>query len=136
MRVENQTLKARVAEIEQVLKDEGLEALVVFSNGSALGSQSKVHGYTRYLTNFDSHNASSVLVIRPGHLPSLVLAVNPSRVRKARELLWFPDIRVVKPPAIGPEVVSILNPNFDGKRRIGVIGRSEIPAAILTPLEA
>jgi Xaa-Pro dipeptidase len=136
MRIGSETLKARVAEIEQVLMDEAQEALVVFSNGSALGAQSKVHGYTRYLTNFDSHNTSSVLVLRPGHAPSLVIAINPSRVNKARELLWFSDLRVVKLSAIGPEVAAILNPNLDGKRRIGVIGRSEIPAAIWTPLAA
>ena len=90
MRIGNETLKARVAEIEQVLKDEALEALVVFSNGSALGAQSKVHGYTRYLTNFDSHNTSSVLVLRLGHAPSLVIAINPSRVNKARSCCGFP----------------------------------------------
>ena len=136
MRVPNQTLKARVVEIEGVLKEEKLEALVVFSNGSALGAQSKVHGYTRYLVDFDGLNASSVLILRPDHLPTIVIATNPSRVRKAKELLWFDDVRVVKPAAIGPEIVSILGPSLDGNRRIGIIGRTEIPAAIWLPLDA
>ncbi len=81
MRVDNATLKARVRDIEDALRKDGLEALVVFANGSALGSQSRVHGYMRYLVNFDGHNTSAMLVLRPGHEPSLVSSTNPFNLR-------------------------------------------------------
>ena len=53
MRVDNTTLKGRVQDIEDDLRQANLEALVIYANGSMLGSASKMHGYLRYLVNFD-----------------------------------------------------------------------------------
>ncbi len=137
MRIDNTTLKARTEKIEADLRRENLEALVIYANGSALGSTSKMHGYMRYLSNFDGHNTVAVLVIRPGHEPSLVSGTNPFNLRVLlKDLLWFKDVRTAKPPALGGEIVSILQ---DGdarrKRRMGYIGLNETPAPIWSSLE-
>jgi len=135
LRVDNITLKKRVADIEQALQEEGLEALVLFANGSALGSASKFHGYMRYLVNFDGHNTSAILVLRPGHEPALVSSTNPFNLKVLlRDLLWFKDVRYAKQPAMGQPVIDILGA-AKGKRRIGYIGLNETPAPVWKALE-
>jgi Xaa-Pro dipeptidase len=137
LRVDQVTLKRRVQEVESVLKERGLEALVVHANGSALGSASKMHGYIRYLVNFDSHNTSAILVLRPAHHPSLVLSLNPRHQGAIlREYLWFKDVRKTKAPLMGNEVVQILtDPAAPAKRRIGYIGLTETPVPVWSAIE-
>ena len=137
MRIDNITLKQRVAEIESALTQSGLEALVVFATGSMLGSASKTQGYLRYLINFDAHNTPCMLVLRPGQEPALVSATNPILMRhQHREMLWFADVRMVKIPAFGAEIISILGtkPSNAG-RRIGYIGLGETPAPVWMALD-
>ena len=115
LRVDNATLKKRVRDIETALAEEKLEALVLYANGSALGSASKMHGYMRYLVNFDGHNTAAILIIRPGHEPTLVSSTNPFNMRVLlRDLLWFKDVRTAKAPAMGQVVVDVL---ADGGKR-------------------
>jgi Xaa-Pro dipeptidase len=135
MRINNATLKARVADVEATLREQGLEALVVYVNGSALGSQSKMHGYMRYLCNFDGHNTATMLVLRPGREPVLLTGIMPFLMRyQTLEMLWFKDVRNIKPPLFGNEIVAILGAG-GGKRRIGYIGLSETPAPIWKAIE-
>jgi Xaa-Pro dipeptidase len=136
MRIENATLKARVADIEATLRQERLDALVIYVNGSALGSQSKMHGYLRYLCNFDGHNTATMLVLRPGHEPILLTGIMPFLMRtQTRSMLWFKDVRNIKPPLFGAEIVSILGATGAGKRRLGYIGLSETPAPVWKAIE-
>jgi Xaa-Pro aminopeptidase len=137
LRVDNATLKKRVKDIEALLKEENLEGLVIYANGSALGSASRAHGYLRYLVNFDGHNTSAILVLRPGHEPSLVSSTNPFNIRVLlRELLWFKDVRTTKAPAMGQEVVAIFGEGSSGtKRHIGYIGINETPVPVWKAIE-
>jgi Xaa-Pro aminopeptidase len=136
LRISNTTLKARVADIEATLRREGLEALVLYVNGSALGSQSKMHGYMRYLCNFDGHNTPTMLVLRPGQEPILLTGIMPLLMRvQTLDTLWFKDVRNVKPPLFGAEIVSILKSAGAGKRRVGYIGLSETPAPVWKAIE-
>jgi Xaa-Pro dipeptidase len=137
LRVDQVTLKGRVKEIESALKEQGLEALVVYANGSALGAASKMHGYIRYLVNFDSHNTSAILVVRPGHDPSLILSINPRHQGAIiRNFLWFKDVRKTKAPLMGHEVVQILaQAAAPAKRRIGYIGLTETTVPVWTAIE-
>jgi Xaa-Pro dipeptidase len=137
LRVDQTTLKRRVNEIEGVLKESGLEALVIYANGSALGAASKMHGYIRYLVNFDSHNTSAILVLRLGHDPRLVLSLNPRHQGAIlRDFLWFKDIRKTKAPLMGHEVVQLLaKAATPGQRRIGYIGLTETPVPVWTAIE-
>jgi len=137
LRVDQVTLKRRVKEIEGELKEKGLEALVVYANGSALGAASKMHGYIRYLVNLDSHNTSAILVLRPGLDPSLILSINPRHQGAIlRTHLWFKDVRKTKAPLMGQEVVQILsNVAAPAKRRIGYIGLTEMTVPVWTAIE-
>src|ERR1700722_9222940 len=136
LRVDNATLKKRVQDIETALAEEKLEALVLYANGSALGSASKMHGYMRYLVNFDGHNTAAILIIRPGHEPTLVSSTNPFNMRVLlRDLLWFKDVRTAKAPAMGQVVVDVLADGGKSKRRIGYIGLNETPAPVWKAIE-
>jgi Xaa-Pro dipeptidase len=136
LRVDNMTLRARVNKMEEVLRQEDLEALVIYANGSALGSTSRMHGYMRYLINFDGHNTTAILVLRPGHEPSLVSGTNPFNLRLLlKDLLWFRDVRTAKPAALGDEVVAILGSSGRRNRRIGYIGLSETPVPVWTAID-
>jgi Xaa-Pro aminopeptidase len=136
MRIDNMTLKARVKDIEDALRQDRLEALIVYANGSMLGSASKMHGYLRYLTNFDGHNTPAMLVLRPGHEPILVSGTNPILMQlQHRELLWFKDVRLTKAPLFGNEIVSILGKSErNGNWRMGYVGLNETPAPVWTAI--
>jgi Xaa-Pro aminopeptidase len=130
MRISNTTLQERVAQVGEMLVRDDLEGLVVYANGSALGSQSKMHGYLRYLCNFDGHNTAAILVLRSGKQPILLTGIMPFLMRtQTRETLWFKDVRNIKPPLFGAEIVSILG-NSGANRRFGYIGLSETPAPV------
>jgi Xaa-Pro dipeptidase len=130
MRISNTTLQERVAQVGEMLVRDDLEGLVVYANGSALGSQSKMHGYLRYLCNFDGHNTATILLLRSGKQPILLTGIMPFLMRtQTRETLWFKDVRNIKPPLFGAEIVSILG-NSGAKRRFGYIGLSETPAPV------
>jgi Xaa-Pro aminopeptidase len=136
LRIDNATLKARVREVEADIEREKLDALVVFAQGSALGSTSKMHGYMRFLCNYDGHNTPAMLILRPGRDPVLVTAINAFLMRlQTRELLWFKDVRIVKPHLMGEEVVAVLAHKGAAPLRVGYIGYNETPAPVWKSLE-
>ena len=136
LRIDNPTLKERVSEVEKVIREEKLDALVVYAQGSALGSTSKMHGYLRYLCNYDGHNTPAMLILRPDREPVLVTAINAFLMRvQTREMLWFKDVRIVKPPMMGEEALSILAPQGATRLRVGYIGYNETPAPVWKSLE-
>ncbi len=133
MKIPNSLLKERVSMVESRLGKQGLNYLVVFSNGSSSGTANRTHGYLRYLCNWDSLSAPSVLVIRLGKEPVL-LVPNSYFQRLGTDKLWFKDIRKVPPKRLGAEVVSILKPLVAANEKIGYIGRAETPAPLYDAL--
>ena len=133
MRVPNALLKERVKKVEDRLSEQGLKLLVVYSNGSSLGTGGRTHGYLRYLCDWDSRSAASVLVLRLGEEPVL-LVPNPYFQRLARENMWFEDIRLGPQARLGQEIASILKPLISGNEKIGYIGRAETPAPVYEAL--
>jgi Xaa-Pro dipeptidase len=136
LRVNSQALKARVHQVERALHDRGLEALVLYANGSVLGNQSFMHAYLRYLCNFDGHNTPAMLIVQPGKAPTLLTGNKPHmRAHLAERNLWFDDVRHVQPPRLGDEIVSILAVAGRGARRIAYMGYNETPAPVWKSLE-
>ena len=133
MRVPNSLLKERLDMVESRLRHQGLNHLVVFSNGSSSGTANRTHGYLRYLCDWDSLSAPSVLVLSLGRAPVL-LVPNSYYQRLAMEKLWFKDIRKAPPKRIGLEVVSILQPLVSSNEKVGYIGRAETPVPLYDAL--
>src|SRR5688572_13808375 len=136
-RIDNETLKARVEKIEQELRAHGLQGLVLYANGSALGNQSFMHGYLRYLCDFDGHNTPAMLILRPGHAPVLLTGNKPYlRAHLAEKSLWFRDVRHVRPHLFGAEAAAILARQPETAGRVAYLGYDETPAPVWKSLEA
>lgn len=129
MKLDRSVLRSRVAEVEKLLAEEGLAALLVYATGSALGPSSRTHGYMRYLCDWDSHHAPSVLILRPGSAPTL-LVPNIFMVFLANQYFWIEDVRFVKVADFAREAVSILTQSGRARARIGLVGRNEIPTPV------
>jgi Xaa-Pro aminopeptidase len=131
LKIDNTTLKARVRDVEDDIKKEKLDAVIVYANGSALGSMSRMHGYMRYLCNFDGHNTPTLLILVPGRAPILLSGIMPFLMQlQTKRMMWFDDVRTVKPPLFGQEVVSIFTEFGIAGQRIGYVGFNETPAPV------
>ncbi len=133
MTIPDSVLKERIRKVEERLRDQGLKFLVVYSTGSSLGPASRTHGYLRYLCDWDSRNAASVLVLKPGEDPVLLVPNLPFQLF-ARETNWFEDIRLVSQERFGHETASILRPLVSENDKIGYVGRAETPAPVYEAL--
>ena len=122
-------LKERIKKVEERLCMQDLKFLVVYATGSSLGPGSRTHGYLRYLCDWDSRNAASVLVLRSGEDPILLVSSLPSKLLAA-ETMWFKDIRLVSQDKFGDEIALILRPLVLDNDKIGYIGRAETPAPV------
>ena len=131
LKIDNTTLKARVRDVEDDIKKEKLDAVIVYANGSALGSMSRMHGYMRYLCNFDGHNTPTLLILVPGRQPTLLSGIMPFLMQlQTKRMMWFDDVRTVKPPLFGQEVVSVFSQYGIPAQRIGYVGFNETPAPV------
>jgi Xaa-Pro dipeptidase len=136
LRVDNETLKTRVHDIEEELRAAGLDGLVVYAHGSVLGNQSPTHGYLRFLCNFDGHNTPTILILRAGRAPTLISGNKPYlRVQAAEKSLWFTDIRHARPHLFGEEIVAVFGSGGPTRRRIAYLGLNETPAPVWRSLE-
>jgi Xaa-Pro dipeptidase len=133
MTIPTSVLKERIKKVEERLFEQGLKFLVVYSTGSSLGPASHTHGYLRYLCDWDSRNAASVLVLRPKEDPILLVPSLPFQLY-AGETMWFEDIRLISQESFGHETASILRPLVSKNDKIGYIGRAETPAPVYEEL--
>lgn len=129
MALDPSVLRGRIADVEQTLAGEGLSALVVYATGSALGPSSRTHGYMRYLCDWDSHHAPSVLILRFGHPPTL-LVPNIFMVFLARQYHWIEDVRFIKIPDFARETAAVLAEARLAHAVIGLAGRNELPVPV------
>ena len=133
MTIPNSVLKERMKKVEDRVNEQGLKSLVVYATGSSLGTASHTQGYLRFLCDWDSRNASSVLVLRPGEEPILLVS-NIAFQLFARETMWFGDIRTVPQGKLGHEIAAILRPLVSENAKIGYIGHAETPAPVYEAL--
>ena len=129
MAIPNSVLKERIKDVEAKLIAEGLKALIVYSAGSCQGTNTRTHGYMRYLLDWDSLTGSSALVLTPGEQP-VFFVMNSGFRLFAKEMLWFEDIRLSSLERLGQAVVSVLQPRLSAADRVGYIGRRETPVPV------
>lgn len=134
MGIQPPTLKARIADVEGILKREGIGGVVVYAFGSTLGYTTQNPGYLRYLCNWDGHNSFSVLILLPGRDP-ILLNTHIFTHALAQELMWFKDVRRVIPPNLGLEIVKILKEAGLSAGRMGFVGREETPVVVWEALK-
>ncbi|MDP7650257.1 MAG: M24 family metallopeptidase [Rhodospirillales bacterium] len=133
--VDPAVFEARLGEVENVLAGEDISALVVYAQGSALGWAGRMHGYLRFLSDWDSHHYSSVLIVIPGVEP-VVLTPNKFLHYLAAERTHLTDVRYAPVLDFGREIVTVLKAAGLGLGRVGYIGRSETPVPVWEDLVA
>ena len=124
--VDRRVLADRRARVEADLAEQGYDALVLFAQGSSVGSSSKSHGYMRFLCDWDGYNTNSVLVLRPGREPVLVVS-NIFLKFMTEKTVWIRDTRLALPPAMAGAVAEVLLSGDRPARNIAYIGRAETP---------
>ncbi|RVT99271.1 aminopeptidase P family protein [Rhodovarius crocodyli] len=117
-------LTARQQGMQDWMRDQGLAALVVFGQGSAPAMATRSHGNLRYLADWDSDFAPSVLVLLPEGAPHLVTA-GIFQSAMAEDTGRFASVTFGKGPALSQAVVGLLP-----KGLVAIAGRDEIPLAI------
>jgi Xaa-Pro dipeptidase len=135
--LDESVFRSRLQAVEAALRQAGHEALLVYANGSALGPASRSHGYMTYLCGWDSHNAPSILLVRPGREPVLVVP-HVFLARLAKETMWL-DARFCLPGTLGTAVAGLLSEGAGrngGSGSYAVLGRGEAPIAIWEQLTA
>lgn len=103
------------------------DTLIIFGYGSVLGAGTKSHGVMRYLTGWDSHEATSLLIITQ-HATTLLVG-SPFMVPAAQARLH--NIDIVDTPT--PNWGAYLKDHTEGD--LGSIGFDEMPMAIYRGLE-
>src|SRR5258707_6144497 len=90
-----------------------------------------------YLCGWDSHNAPSILLVRPGREPVLVVP-HVFLARLAKETMWL-DARFCLPGTLGTAVAGLLSEGTGrngGSGSYALLGRGEAPIAILGQMTA
>lgn len=103
--------------------------LMVFGQGSALGAGTKSHGALRYLVDWDSHEASSLLILSRAHAKLLI--GSPFLVPIARETLCNVDCIDQRPQDWHKTLASIPQ---TATMRIASIGFAEMPVGLYQTL--
>lgn len=129
MKLERSVFRERIANVERTLAAEGLAGLVVYATGSALGPSSRTHGYMRYLCDWDSHHAPSLLILKFGGKATL-LVPNIFMVFLAEQYHWIEDVRFVKVPDLAQIAASVLAAEDLSRAPLGIVGRNEMPAPV------
>jgi len=129
MKLGQHIFEGRLSQVERILTKDDVGGLVVYATGSALGASSRTHGYMRYLCDWDSHHAPSVLVLRFCHKPVL-LVPNIFMTFLAKQYHWMEDVRFVKIPDFAVVLADILAESKLDGARLGLVGRNEMPAPV------
>jgi Xaa-Pro dipeptidase len=125
-------LASRIKSLQDWGQQNGFDALVVFGQGSVLGTATRSHGNLRYLLDWDGDAAASALVLPIAGLPSLVVA-NIFAQMRGREFKLLADVRFGRGSSFASAIADLLP---QGAKRVALAGRDEIPFAIWEPLAA
>lgn len=107
---------------------EGLQSVVVFGHGSSLGAGSRSHGALRYLTQWDGHEATSLLVCTES--TSTLIVGSPFLVPLAQQ--QHPEFTIIDaaPHSWGTTLSTLLG-DVQG---VATVGFGEMPQAIYAHL--
>jgi Xaa-Pro dipeptidase len=119
-------LSARIEKLQAWGRQQGLDAIIVFGLGSALGTATRSHGNLRYLLDWDGDAAPSAAVVPMEGRPSLVVA-NIFGAMRAQEHELLAGARFAKGPAFARAVLDLLPKNA---KRVSIAGRDEMPVSI------
>ncbi len=130
--VQSDVLAERMRSLQEWGQQQEFDAIVVFGQGSVLGTATRSHGNLRYLLDWDGDAAPSALVLPTSGSPALVVA-NIFAHMRAQERKLLADVRFGRGASFAAAVVELLPRTA---KRVALAGRDEIPVGIWEPLVA
>ena len=130
--VQTDVLEKRMKSLQEWGQQQEFDAIVVFGQGSVLGTATRSHGNLRYLLDWDGDAAPSALVLPTRGSPALVVA-NIFAHMRAQEQKLLADARFGRGASFATAVLDLLPRDA---KRIALAGRDEIPIGIWEPLVA
>jgi Xaa-Pro aminopeptidase len=129
------TRQARIQRLQEAAREQGFEALVIFSWGAR--ANNGTHGSLRFLLDWTSWGSATMLVLSTDEsIEPTVVVPAPFDPPWMRELCpWLVDVRLEGPPNHGRLARAILTER--GIRgRVGLIGADPLPSAVNAELLA
>ena len=112
----------------------GLETILIFAPGSSPGMNTQAQGYMSYLAGWDAIDTPSVLVLRAGLRPWLLVASH-HKWMMASETLEGVDIAWGTGAQFAAEIATTLAPGGEDGAPIGICGWDEMPARVWREIE-
>ncbi|MBB6405738.1 Xaa-Pro peptidase family protein [Arthrobacter sp. AZCC_0090] len=130
-------LRERIARVRAVLKDQGIDALVVFASPRSLGSRTRTTGYVQYLAGFTSKpTPSTVVLTASGEGAVLTFGAHETREFGLRSG-WLGEIIQAGEQRSHPAVAArfLAEAGVTPGSRLGVIGTDELSHASYLAVE-
>ncbi len=128
------TFEGRLAAVREGMAAAGLDAIIVYAVGSALGMDGLAQGHMRYLANWDGYSTPSMLIVPYAGELTLIVA-RPNLISMARRMVWFEDVRDALPPNQAALAAALLEERTGAKARVGHIGLDEMPVPVWEALK-
>lgn len=125
----------RIERVEALMHERGLDALLAFGHGSALGPSTRSHGTLRFLFDWDGHHCPSLIVLPRGGAPVL-LVPNLFLSHLGRDHHWIEDVRFVAQAELAAVAAQVLDASGHAAGRCAIVGRDEMPVALWEALTA
>ena len=108
-------------------REKELDTVLVFAMGSCFGMNTAAQGYMSFLCGWDAIDSPSVLVLKDGQRPWLLVASHRMRMM-ASECVREAEIDWADVTQYAERIAETLANSGDAERRIGVCGWDEMPA--------
>ena len=105
--VQTEVLANRMTSLQEWGQQHGHDAIVIFGQGSVLGTATRSHGNLRYLLDWDGDAAASALVLPTRGSAALVVA-NIFAHMRAREHKLIADARFGRGASFASAVIDLL----------------------------
>lgn len=128
------TFTERLAAVRERMAAAGLDAILVYAVGSALGMDALAQGHMRFLADWDGYSTPSMLIVPRAGPPTLVVA-RPTLVPMAHRMVWFGDVRAALPGQQASLAADLLRERAGARARVGHIGRDEMPVPVWEALK-
>lgn len=113
----------------------GLDRIAVCAPGNCFGINGSAQGYMRFLCGWDSVETPSVMLLRCGLPPSLLVSA-PTIFRMACQCLHGIDVDWAEPDSFASKVLDRLHDGAERPQRIGLCGWEELPARLWSDIAA
>ncbi|MFT4194943.1 M24 family metallopeptidase [Ottowia sp.] len=112
--------------LRQLKTERSFDAIVVFSQGGALGAAARSHAYLRLFIDWDGVDQSSMLVLAAGR--SVLFVTNPFQIAPAAAVPGVDEVVFARPAEVGPQLAKLFTAlGLPAAPSLGLCGLPEMP---------